>query len=234
MLEIRGLVKRFPGRTALNGVDLTFRPGERVGIIGPNGSGKSTLLGAILGVIEPTLGTVALDGNDITRVSPSHPNRAKIACMFQTASVFPPLSVIDNVMLSAIASGTAFRAARRAAESMITHLGLAAAADRDVVALSGGQRRIVDFARALVTEAKFLLLDEPTAGVNVAVQATMSKMILHSGGFGGRGFVIVSHDMEWLFPLVTRVVVMQAGEVATHGTVAEIRSNAAVIDAFLR
>ncbi|MGE0798691.1 MAG: ABC transporter ATP-binding protein [Lautropia sp.] len=234
MLEIKGLVKRFPGRTALNGVDLTIKRGERIGIIGPNGSGKSTLLGTVLGMIEPTAGTVTLDGNDITRLAPSHPRRARIACMFQTASVFPPLSVLDNVMLTALATGKAFKTARADAQTMIGHLGLAAAAERDVVALSGGQRRIADFARALVTEATFLLLDEPTSGVNLAVQAIMSKMILDLGASGERSVVIVSHDMEWLFPLVTRVVVMQSGEVSTQGTVAEIRSNTAVIDAFLR
>jgi ABC-type branched-subunit amino acid transport system ATPase component len=232
VLAAEGISKAFAGNQAVIDVSLAVAPGEIVALVGPNGAGKTTLLNVLTGQHLPDRGRVDVCGVDVTRREPSHPSRRPLLRTYQDSGVFPRLTAAQNVMVPLVARGVAPREASRRAYVALAEFGLAPVADWRADRLSGGQRKLIDFARCLVLEPAIALLDEPTAGVNPALADAISAKIERRQR-DGVAFLIVSHELPWVFAMCTRVICMAAGRVLAEGTPAEIADNPDVIEAYL-
>ncbi|TDV04616.1 amino acid/amide ABC transporter ATP-binding protein 1 (HAAT family) [Paraburkholderia caballeronis] len=240
-LQLRGVEKRFGDTWVLRGVDLEVRAGERHALIGPNGAGKSTLFSLIAGERRASAGRIELNGADATRLSPVAISRRGLARSFQTTSVFPRLSVFDNLRCAVLAArrdgvrawhrwfGSALVDAR--ANDVLAAIGLQHAAHSPAGMLSYAEQRALDLGLALAGGAHTLLLDEPTAGMNRAEAARAIDLIRATTA--GRTLLMVEHDMDAVFGLADRVSVLVQGRVIATGAPAEIRANDAVRDAYL-
>ena len=217
--EIRttGLVKTFGARTVVDGVSVHFRAGEVVGLLGPNGAGKTTTFYMIVGLVPATAGRVALDGTDITALRMHERARHGIGYLPQEASVFRKLTVEENILaiVEVINVPRAERAARVAhhlAELSLTHL-----AKQKAFTLSGGERRRLEIARALVTRPKFLLMDEPFAAIDPISVAEVQKIILELKT-RGIGVIITDHNVRETLRIVDRAYLLEKGKVHFEGT----------------
>jgi branched-chain amino acid transport system ATP-binding protein len=245
LLEIDGLSIAFAGLRALERVSFGVREGEILGLIGPNGAGKSTLLNCVSRVYTPTSGSVRYRGEDILR-RPVHALPALgIRRTFQNLELFKDATVRENVVM-----GTAFRyrpnvaaelfgadrAARRAADEradkMLKVLELTEHADTKVAALPYGIQKSVELARALSSEPKLMLLDEPAAGMNPEESRRVGELILRLKGLGIT-IVLVEHDMRLVMRVCDRIVVLDHGEKIAEGAPADVRANPTVIAAYL-
>ncbi len=211
VLEIEGLGKSFGGLRAVSGVSFSIRSGEAVALIGPNGAGKTTLLNLASGQQRPDTGRVLFKGDDVTRCAAPDPRRRGMLRGYQDGGVFLKLTAVENVMVPALARGARLGEAERAARAALARLGLTPVADERTERVSGGQRKLIDFARCLLTEAQLLMLDEPTTGVHPVVSQSLSRVIAERRA-SGTAFLLVSHDLPWVFGICTRAVVMVAGE----------------------
>jgi branched-chain amino acid transport system ATP-binding protein len=241
MLTVSGLVKRFGGLTATDGVDMTVERGEVHAVIGPNGAGKTTLINQLSGELVPDAGTIALDGNDITHEPVFRRALAGVGRSYQITSVFPEFSALVNVILAVQAhAGHSFsfwRAVRsesdlvsRARDSL-AQVGLAARADTPVAALAHGERRQLEMAMTLATDPKLLLLDEPMAGMSLAESERLVTLLR---ALKGRyGILLVEHDMDAVFKLADRISVLVYGRVIACGDPVAIRANPEVRAAYL-
>jgi len=234
-LALKGtsLSKAFGGIAAVGGVDVELHPGEIVGLLGPNGSGKTTLMSLLAGLVRPDRGRVHLGDRDVTRAAAYSPRRRTIACTLQNPRVFGSLTVRDNLELGLHAKHRRRAdAASRIDEALdrlqLTHAGSAFARE-----LSGGQRKLVDLARALVVRPRVLLADEPTAGVSHAGQGLMTAS-LGQAAKEGAAVLVVSHDLPWTFSLCDRILFLRGGELLVQGTVDEVRNDPRIADAYLR
>ncbi|MDC0384702.1 ABC transporter ATP-binding protein [bacterium] len=247
LLEASAISKRFAGLRAVGGEDgLSFvvNRGSFVGLIGPNGAGKSTTFNLISGVLASDSGAVRFDGHDITTATSDVIAEHGIGRTFQTPRAFESLSVLDNVVAGATSPGESLRAAFGrawrehesatvdAATETLERVGLAGRADDLVTDLSGGELRMLEVARQLVRNPVMLLLDEPTAGVNPVLQQRLATLLeeLHSEGMT---LVVVEHNLHFLLALAEQVLVLTHGELLTEGPPADIRTDAAVISAYL-
>jgi branched-chain amino acid transport system ATP-binding protein len=248
-LRVEGLVKRFGGVTAVDGASFEVEAGSLTGLIGPNGAGKSTTFNCITGVHEPTAGTVTFEGEDITGLRPHEIARKGLVRTFQIARELSEMTVLENLMLApqgqlgesairavtpglrgaVIAEETEVR--ERAWETLeffeIDHL-----AHEHAGNLSGGQRKLLEMARALMTDPEMVLLDEPLAGVNPTLQEKLLDRI-HDLRADGYTFLLVEHDMDVIMNNCERVIVMHQGSVLAEGTGDEIRNDERVIEAYL-
>jgi branched-chain amino acid transport system ATP-binding protein len=241
LLDIRGLYKSFGGVTATDNVSLDIQQGELHAVIGPNGAGKTTLIAQLSGELQPDAGEVLLDGKDITSVPTHRRSHFGMARSFQITSVFMNMSVIDNVSLAVQAhDGTSFqfwqpaaseRRLREPAMEILARVGLAGRAGTPAAAMSHGERRQLELAMALATKPRFLLLDEPMAGMGVEESAAMVEIL--KGLKGDKTILLVEHDMDAVFALADRITVLVYGRVIATGKPEEIRSNKAVRDAYL-
>jgi len=249
VLVVDGLEKRFGGIVAVDGASFAIERGVITGLIGPNGAGKSTTFNCITGVYKPNGGTVTLDGTEITGKRPEWIANRGLVRTFQIARELPEMTVIENMMLGpqnqrgesllqsvvpglrrgVVAEEEGLR--ERAWETLelfeIDHL-----AHEKAGTLSGGQRKLLELARALLTDPEVLLLDEPMAGVNPSLEKKLIERI-HELKEQGYTFLIVEHDMEVIMENCKRVIVMHQGDVLADGTPAEIESNERVIEAYL-
>ena len=232
VLKAAGLVKSFGGFRAVDGVDLSLALGESLALVGPNGAGKTSLLNLLSGQLEPSAGSIKLVGCDVGARAPSHPDRRPMLRSFQNGGVFGKLTATQNVALAALARGQARALAEKKARVALERVGLAPVADWRADTLSGGQRKLIDFARLLVVEPTVALLDEPTAGVNPAILQQMREILLEQQA-RGLAVIIVSHDLRWVFDLCARVVVMAMGRSLAEGTPKEVASNPEVQGAYL-
>ncbi|MFI5357983.1 MAG: LPS export ABC transporter ATP-binding protein [Opitutales bacterium] len=217
--EIRteGLVKTFGSRRVVDGVDLTFAAGEIVGLLGPNGAGKTTTFYMIVGLVPATKGKVRLDGRDVTRQRMHKRARHGIGYLPQEPSVFRKLTVEQNILAIAEAIGVP-RAARRAlVERHLEELSLGHVAKQMAYTLSGGERRRLEIARALVTKPKFLLMDEPFAAIDPISVAEVQKIILQLKQ-SGIGVVVTDHNVRETLRIVDRAYLIHQGRVLTAGT----------------
>jgi len=246
-LEIRGLTKRFGGFAAVDGVDLDVTSGGLVGVIGPNGAGKSTLFSLATGFLAPDTGAITLDGRDIARL-PAHARAATgMVRTFQVPREYAHLTVTENLMAAAPGqtgeglAGLFLRpAAVRAEEAAlaakaadaIAFLRLDAVADTPAGRLSGGQKKLLELGRALMTEPKLILLDEPFAGVNPVLVAELSERIRDLNA-RGIGFLIIEHDLGALSKLVSVMNVMDRGRIIATGTPALVLADPVVREAYL-
>ena len=242
MLRLEHVGLRIGGAHILNGVSLDVPAGEMLGVIGPNGAGKTTLFNVVSGVIRPTEGHVLLDRQDVTGVAIHRRAAAGLGRTFQTSSLFPALSVVENVRLVAQAHAggatSVFRTPRRTdaattrAHETLAEVGLEHRADAAASGLSHGEKRKLEIAMLIAMEPKVILLDEPMAGVGSADVPALTEVIrgLHRGG---RTVLMVEHHMEVVLGLVDRVAVMHHGELLAVDTPEAVMANPTVQTAYL-
>ena len=212
---------------------MELRPGEVVGLIGPNGAGKSTLVNVMTGFDHPTAGTVELDGQDITRWRPHRLGRAGLARTFQHSHSFGTLSVRENVEVSALGVGASPREARRRADDLLQLLGLTRRARSSASTLAHGEERKLEVARALAIEPRFVLLDEPAAGLPEGEIPAFSSVLRSVRDARGAGVLLIDHNMALVMTVCDRIHVLDQGRTLAEGTPAEVRGNLDVTAAYL-
>jgi branched-chain amino acid transport system ATP-binding protein len=235
-LQAQGLVKRYGGLVANDGVNLAVERGEIRGLIGPNGAGKTTFVNLITGIETPDAGRVQLDGKDLTGRKPFEIAQQGLVRSFQVARVFGNLTVRENLMLSYMASaasgGTADGLAR--ASELLALSTLEPLAEAPAKALSGGQRMLLQACAGFMIPGVLVhVLDEPFAGINPVVKDTLIDLILRENRERGVTFLIVSHEMGIVRRLCPRVTVMIAGRVAAEGRLEDVARREDVIAAYL-
>ena len=248
LLEARGLLKQFAGLRALDDYSLALAPGEIVGIIGPNGAGKTTAFNLLTGFLAPTSGQIVLAGRDITHLGADRIARLGLARTFQNIRLFRTLSVLDNVrvtaqqrhppsLLAALGSLPGYfrteRATETAAVQWLERFGLAQSADLRADALAYGDQRRLEIARAMAGGPQVLLLDEPAAGMNPSETDGLLALIRGLRKEFGVAVVLVEHDMRLVMQLCDRIQVLNYGKLIAEGAPATVRSNPAVIEAYL-
>ena len=217
--EIRteGLVKTFGPRTVVDGVSVHFRAGEVVGLLGPNGAGKTTTFYMIVGLIPATAGRVLLDGTDITRMRMHQRARHGIGYLPQEPSVFRKLTVEENILAIVEAVGVPRHERAARVQTHLAELHLGHVAQQKAYTLSGGERRRLEIARALVTQPKFLLMDEPFAAIDPISVAEVQKMILQLKA-RGIGVVVTDHNVRETLRIVDRAYLVHKGRILSEGT----------------
>jgi lipopolysaccharide export system ATP-binding protein len=216
-IQTEGLVKTFGTRTVVNGVSLRFCAGEVVGLLGPNGAGKTTTFYMVVGLVPATAGNVRLDGADITKLRMHERARRGIGYLPQEASVFRKLTVEENILAIVEAAGVPRRERRARVQSHLEELHLGHVAKQKAYTLSGGERRRLEIARALVTKPKFLLMDEPFAAIDPISVAEVQKMILQLKS-RGIGVVVTDHNVRETLRIVDRAYLIHQGKVLSEGT----------------
>lgn len=230
---------RFGGLIALDGVQLSAATGEITGLIGPNGAGKTTLFNVLTGVLAPTRGTVRYDGQDITSWPPHRRGRAGIARTFQRLELFIGLTVYDNLLSAYEASlpggvlGRQSKEARGHVDEVIERLGLQQIAHRPAGELPTGQGRLVELARAMCTNPRLLLLDEPSSGLDSAETDRFRDVLLDLVAVDDIAILLVEHDMGLVMEVCDKITVLDFGRVISVGTPDEVRNDQAVIAAYL-
>ncbi len=246
LFEVRGLTKRFLGVTAVDSVDLALEPGELVSLIGPNGSGKTTLFNCVTGFLPLDGGRVLFRGADVTGAPPHRIARLGVGRTFQLVSVFPRLTVLENLLVFVqqhqeesffgrlLRTGHVRRLESLAldrARSMLELVGLARHAEAPAGTLSYGQRKLLAFAAALMPEPELILLDEPAAAVNPTM---INQLKAHILGLHrqGKTVLLVEHNMDVVMDISQRVVVLDHGQKIAEGPPAAIRRDGRVIEAY--
>ena len=240
-LRIDGLVRRFGGVTAVDGVSFELGPAERVGVIGPNGAGKTTLFRLIAGELRPSAGAIALFGNDVTRVSVAGRSWRGLARTFQVSNLFGGLSVVENVRLACQARDRsrwrAWATVRptdpldRQARDLLERVGLGDRADHRVSELSHGEQRQLEIAMALAVEPRVLLLDEPAAGLPAVERARLRELL--EALPRSLPFLLIEHDMSFALGLTDRVLCLHNGLTVAFGTPDEVRRDERVQAVYL-
>ncbi|HUZ14893.1 MAG TPA: ABC transporter ATP-binding protein [Gaiellaceae bacterium] len=224
--------RSFAGIEALRDVSLELRQGEVVGLIGPNGAGKSTLVNVLSGFDRPTRGRVLLEDRDVTRWSAHRRGRHGLARTFQHSHSFGGLSVRENVEVAALGVGASLRQAARRADELLALLGLTAYAGQRASSVAHGDERRLGVARALATEPRFVLMDEPAAGLSEAEVprfATAVRTVQEHGA----GVLLVDHNVALVLEVCDRVYVLDQGATLAEGTPEEIRADLGVAAAYL-
>jgi branched-chain amino acid transport system ATP-binding protein len=248
LLRATNVSRQFRGLVALKNYRLELRRGEILGVIGPNGAGKTTVFNIITGFVRPTTGRVELLGQDITRLRPDEVARRGIARTFQTIRLFGSLSVLDNVKVAAqlhgragfwetLVSSPAFyrkeAELERRAMQHLEELGLGDLYAVPAAALSYGNQRKVEIARALALKPSLVLLDEPAAGMNAHETTELLGFIREIHSRYALTAVVVEHDMSLIMRLCDRIQVLNYGQTICEGRPEQVRSNPAVIEAYL-
>ncbi|HET7044282.1 MAG TPA: ABC transporter ATP-binding protein [Gaiellaceae bacterium] len=232
-LRASSVSRSFEGVQALREVTLELRRGEVVGLIGPNGAGKSTLVNLLSGFDRPTSGTVSLEGRDVTRWAPHRRGRHGLSRTFQGSHAFRGLSVRENVEVAAIGVGARASRARERADGLLAVLGLAAYAEAPAATLAHGDERRLGVARALATEPRYVLIDEPAAGLPEAEVPDFAGVVRSVRDDHGAGVLLIDHNMSLIMEVCDRIHVLDQGTTLASGTPAEIRGNLDVAAAYL-
>ncbi len=232
-LDAVALSRAYAGVRALDDVTISLHRHEVVGLIGPNGAGKSTLVNLVSGFDFPTTGSVQLDGIDITTWPAHRRVRSGLARTFQHGHAFPALTARENVEVAALGVGASAGAARRRAAELLDLLGIADHAGSDASTLAHGDERLLGVARALATEPKFVLLDEPAAGLNDDEVGAFADTIRLVRDERQVGVLLIDHNVPLVLGVCDRIHVLDQGVTLAEGTPAEIRSHPAVAEAYL-
>jgi branched-chain amino acid transport system ATP-binding protein len=233
MLGAAGVSRSFEGVQALADVHLELARSEVVGLIGPNGAGKTTLVNLITGFDFPTTGRVELEERDVTRWSPQRRGRAGLARTFQHGHAFRGLTVRENVEVAALGVGASPRDARTRAQRLLGALGLGSRADENASALPHGDERKLGVARALATEPRFVLMDEPAAGLTEAEVPDLAAVVRSVRDDHGAGVLLIDHNVTLILDVCDRIQVLDQGRTLAKGTPEEIRKNIDVANAYL-
>ena len=232
-LEGHGLCVNFVGLRALDTVSLALHRREILGLIGPNGSGKTTLVNVLCGQIAPDEGQAYCNGREITALPPREISRRGVARTFQIVRVFANLTVRENVEVAAVAHGASRRAARRDTDELLGEFGLNSRAEDPAGILSYGDKRRVEIARALAADPRFLLLDEPAAGMNEQESEALLALLSALPTNRDLGLLIIDHDMSLIMRLCHRLLVLASGRTIAEGGVEEVSNSPEVIEAYL-
>jgi branched-chain amino acid transport system ATP-binding protein len=214
-------------------VTLELHRHEVVGLIGPNGAGKTTLVNVLSGFDFPTTGSVELEGREVTSWSPHRRGRVGLARTFQHSRSFGALSVLENVEVAALGSGARVRQARRRADELLELLGLTDRVHRPAGTLAHGDERKLGVARALATEPRYLLMDEPAAGLPEAEVPDFAAVVRSVRDDHGAGVLLIDHNMALIMDVCDRIQVLDQGRTLAEGTPTEIRRNLDVAAAYL-
>lgn len=248
MIVVDDIHKHFGGFHAVDGASLTIREGSITGLIGPNGAGKTTLFNVIAGLLPPTSGRVTMAGEDITGLPPHELFHKGLLRTFQIAHEFHSMTVRENLMMvpGAQSGETLWNAwfhrgriaseeqdLRRKADEVLEFLTIAHLADEKAGNLSGGQKKLLELGRTMMVDARIVFLDEVGAGVNRTLLMTIADAILRLNRERGYTFVVIEHDMDFIDKLCDPVICMAEGRVLAEGTLAEIKANEQVIEAYL-
>ena len=248
MIVVENLVKTFGGFRAVDGATLRIEEGSITGLIGPNGAGKTTLFNVIAGVFEPTAGRVTMMGEDITGLPPHELFHKGLLRTFQIAHEFSTMTVRENLMMvPGTQSGETLRNAwfgrkriadeERAllakADEVLEFLTIDHLKDEKAGNLSGGQKKLLELGRTMMVDAKIVFLDEVGAGVNRTLLNTIGDAIIRLNKERGYTFVVIEHDMDFIGRLCDPVICMAEGKVLAEGTLADIKANEQVIEAYL-
>ncbi len=232
-LRASSVSRSFEGVRALQDVTLELHRHEVVGLIGPNGAGKSTLVNVLTGFDSPTSGSVELAGRGITRWSAHRRARAGLARTFQHSRSFRDLTVRENVEVAALGVGAGTRRARRRADELLELLGLQAHERAPAGVLAHGDERRLGVARALATRPRFVLMDEPAAGLPEAEVPDFASVVRSVRDDHEAGVLLIDHNMALVMSVCDRIVVLDQGRTLADGTPAEIRGNLDVAAAYL-
>ena len=233
VLEARELVKSYRNRKVVDGVSLRVESGEIVGLLGPNGAGKTTSFYMIVGLVPRDDGSIRLDDEDLTHLPVHARARRGVGYLPQEASVFRKLSVEDNILAILETRADLDRAGReRALEDLLEDLHIAHVRHTSGISLSGGERRRVEIARALAAEPRFILLDEPFAGVDPISVIDIQRIVEHLKN-RGIGVLITDHNVRETLGICERAYIISAGRVIAAGTPGEILENQQVRDVYL-
>jgi branched-chain amino acid transport system ATP-binding protein len=248
MIVVEDLHRHFGGFHAVDGASLTIKTGSITGLIGPNGAGKTTLFNVVAGRLPPTSGRVLMDGEDITGLPPHTLFAKGLLRTFQIAHEFSSMTVRENLMMvpadqpgetlwntwfnrAAVADEEA--RIRAKADEVLEFLTISHLADQRAGQISGGQKKLLELGRTMMVDAKIVFLDEVGAGVNRTLLNTIGDAIIRLNRERGYTFCVIEHDMDFIARLCDPVIVMAEGRVLAQGTVAEVKSDERVIEAYL-
>tara|TARA_R110002073_G_scaffold65745_11_gene164032 strand:- start:2500 stop:3288 length:789 start_codon:yes stop_codon:yes gene_type:complete len=248
MIQVHDLHKHFGGFHAVDGATLGIAEGSITGLIGPNGAGKTTLFNVIAGVLKPTSGRVTMAGEDITGLEPHELFLKGLLRTFQIAHEFSSMTCRENLMMVPPAqSGENLWSAwfhrariaqeeadlRRKADEVLDFLTISHIADEKAGNISGGQKKLLELGRTMMTDARIVFLDEVGAGVNRTLLNTIADAIVRLNKERGYTFVVIEHDMDFIGRICDPVICMAEGKVLAEGTLDEIKANEQVIEAYL-
>jgi branched-chain amino acid transport system ATP-binding protein len=248
MIEVIDLHRHFGGFRAVDGASLRIKTGSITGLIGPNGAGKTTLFNVIAGRLPPTSGQVIMDGEDITGLAPHDLFGRGLLRTFQIAHEFSSMTVRENLMMvppnqageslwnacfarGAVAAQEA--KIRDQADEVLEFLTISHLADEKAGNISGGQKKLLELGRTMMTDAKIVFLDEVGAGVNRTLLNTIGDAIVRLNKERGYTFCVIEHDMDFIARICGPVICMAEGKVLAQGTVDEVKNNERVIEAYL-
>jgi branched-chain amino acid transport system ATP-binding protein len=248
VIRVENLHKHFGGFHAVDGASLEIEKGTITGLIGPNGAGKTTLFNVVAGVLQPTSGRVTMDGEDITGLPPHTLFHKGLLRTFQIAHEFSSMTCRENLMM--VPGGQAGeklwdtwfgrkriaeeeRALRAKADEVLEFLTIEHLADNRAGEVSGGQKKLLELGRTMMVDAQIVFLDEVGAGVNRTLLNTIGDAIIRLNKERGYTFVVIEHDMDFIDRLCDPVICMAEGKVLAEGTLAEIKANEQVIEAYL-
>lgn len=243
VLAVNDLAKRFGNLAAVDGIDLEIAEGTVTAVIGPNGAGKTTLFNLMTGALRPDRGSVSLKGAVLTGLAPERIVAAGVARTFQITQVFPGLSAIDSVLVTRLAQlGRGWhplrpvvreQVARREAAALLEAVGLSDIAGRIVSMLSHADQKVVEVAMALACDPTVLLLDEPTGGLAPEETKDMIRLLQRVASERGITVLLIEHDMETVFAVAQRIVVLHQGKILADGTPEVVRRIPAVREVYL-
>ena len=233
-LEVRSVHKSFGGMNALNGVTFSVRGNELIGLIGPNGAGKTTLTNVLDGVHKPSRGQVWFDAQRVDGLPPYEIARRGIGRTFQVTRAFRRMTVLENMLVPAMALHPTARQRdfHQRAMEVLSFLTIEHLANEYARSLSGGQQKLLELGRVLMLDPQLIILDEPFAGVHPKLRDTICQFIttVHAEG---KAFIIISHEMETIFNLSQRLLVLNFGQLIADGPPQQVRVDPLVIEAYL-